>query len=93
MATTGKIVITLNLISLRKNNTIKNAIIISTTKTTNVDYAKFAIRKMLREQRGLLKDQFDNFQMVSYENVTKKILQTTTILKFCFRQLHLFRWL
>ena len=56
-------------------------IIISTTKTTNVDYAKFAIRKMLREQRGLLKDQFDNFQMVSYENVTKKILQTTTILK------------
>ena len=36
---------------------------------------------MLREQRGLLKDQFDNFQMVSYENVTKKILQTTTILK------------
>ena len=56
-------------------------IIISTTKTTNVDYAKFSIRKMLREQRGLLKDQFDNFQMVSYENVTKKILQTTTILK------------
>ena len=36
---------------------------------------------MLSQQRCLLKDQFDNFQMVSYENVTKKILQTTTILK------------
>ena len=56
-------------------------IIVSTTKADNVEFAKFSIRKMLREQRGLLKDQFDNFQMVSYENVTKKILQTTTILK------------
>ena len=36
---------------------------------------------MLRERRNLLKDEFDNFELRSYEAVTKKIVRTTTILK------------
>ena len=56
-------------------------IIISSTTTEDVEFTKYSIRRMLRERRSLLKDEFDNFELVSYEAVTKKILQTTTILK------------
>ncbi|MEE2701782.1 MAG: ABC transporter permease [Thermodesulfobacteriota bacterium] len=56
-------------------------IIISSTTTEDVEFTKYSVRRMLRERRSLLKDEFDNFELVSYEAVTKKILQTTTILK------------
>jgi len=56
-------------------------IIISATTTEDLEFTKFSIRKMLRETRGLLKDEFDNFEMITYEKITKKILQTTNILK------------
>ena len=56
-------------------------IIVSSTTTEDLEFTKFSIRKMLRETRGLLKDEFDNFEMVTYEKITRKILQTTNILK------------
>ena len=56
-------------------------IIVSSTTTDDVEFTKYSIRRMLRERRNLLKDEFDNFELRSYEAVTKKIVRTTTILK------------
>ncbi len=45
-----------------------------------LEYAKFSIKKILRETRNINGNN-DNFSISSYENVTKKILNTTKILR------------
>ena len=55
-------------------------VLMSAKSSDDLEYAKFSIKKILRETRNIDGNN-DNFSISSYENVTKKILNTTKILR------------
>ena len=56
------------------------SVLMSARSSDELEYAKFSIKKILRETRSL-KPGEDNFDISSYEGVTKRILNTTKILR------------
>ena len=55
-------------------------VLMSSRSSEELEYAKFSIKKILRETRNI-NSGGDNFDLSSYEGVTKKILNTTKILR------------
>ena len=55
-------------------------VLMAAKSSDDLEYAKFSIKKILRETRNIDGNN-DNFSISSYENVTKKILNTTKILR------------
>ena len=55
-------------------------VLMSSRSSEELEYAKFSIKKILRETRNI-NTGGDNFDLSSYEGVTKKILNTTKILR------------
>ncbi len=70
----------LNRLNFRPDLSNVVSVLMSARSSDELEYAKFSIKKILRETRSL-KPGEDNFDISSYEGVTKRILNTTKILR------------
>jgi len=70
----------LNRLNFRADLSGVVSVLMSARSSDELEYAKFSIKKILRETRSL-KPGEDNFDISSYEGVTKRILNTTKILR------------
>ena len=70
----------LNRLNFRADLSGVVSVLMSARSSDELEYAKFSIKKILRETRSL-KPGEDNFDISSYEGVTERILNTTKILR------------
>ena len=70
----------LNRLNFRADLSGVASVLMSARSSDELEYAKFSIKKILRETRSL-KPGEDNFDISSYEGVTERILNTTKILR------------